>query len=186
MSDLANEARGTLDMRVYETTNTSFHPKAYLFYREDRTAIAYVGSSNLSESALRHGVEWNYRVVSSDQGPAFSDVADAFDELFQHPATRPVDDTWIREYQARRRPPAGPVVVDVGVDAVESPPEPHEIQREALEALAENPDAPVMLPVWSYLPPDSARPGLPHLTQTIRRSRKCCLLHIARKSCRRR
>lgn len=61
---MADGTRGTLDMRVYETTDTSFHPKAYLFYREDRTATAYVGSSNLSESALRHGVEWNYRIVS--------------------------------------------------------------------------------------------------------------------------
>ncbi len=135
LSDLASEAGGTLEMRVYETAETSFHPKAYLFFREDRTAIAYVGSSNLSESALRRGVEWNYRVVSSDQGPAFADVAQAFDELFQHPATRPINDTWIREYQARRRPPSGSVVLDIGVDQIESPPEPHEIQREALKAL---------------------------------------------------
>ena len=109
LSDLANESRGTLELRVYETTTTSFHPKAYLFYGEDQTAIAYVGSSNLSESALRHGVEWNYRVVSSDQGPAFSDVADAFEQLFVHPATRPIDYGWIRAYQARRRPPPVPV-----------------------------------------------------------------------------
>ena len=132
-----------------------------------------------------HGVEWNYRVVSSDEGPAFADVAEAIDELFQHPATRPIDDVWIREYQARRRPPAGPVVVDVGVDGVESPPEPHELQHEALEALPER-EVPGTELAWSYLPLDSARPGLRPLTQAIRCSKKCSLSHIARKSCHKR
>lgn len=135
--DRSNEPHGTVELRVFEADGTSFHPKAYLFYRHDGSAIAYVGSSNLSESALRHGVEWNYRVVSSDQDPAFSDVADAFEQLFQHTATRSIDVGWIQQYRARRRPPSGPAVVDVSVELPESPPEPHEIQREALCALYE-------------------------------------------------
>ena len=88
-----------LELRVYETQGKSFHPKAYLFYRATGAAIAYVGSSNLTESALTSGVEWNYRVVSPVQGHGFAEVKEAFEELFAHRFTRPVDDAWIRSYR---------------------------------------------------------------------------------------
>jgi diadenosine tetraphosphate (Ap4A) HIT family hydrolase/HKD family nuclease len=57
----------------------SFHPKAYVFHREDGTGAAFVGSSNLSEAALETGIEWNYRTVSSAEGNAFADVGRAFE-----------------------------------------------------------------------------------------------------------
>lgn len=43
--------------------NKSFHPKTYIFRRKDDFEI-YVGSSNISYSALISGVEWNYNFVS--------------------------------------------------------------------------------------------------------------------------
>lgn len=134
LCDLQLQTGTRLDLRVYEARDTSFHPKAYLFHRPDGTAIAYVGSSNLTWSALRTGVEWNYRVVSSACGPGFADVADAFNRLFLHSATRPLDYCWIDEYQARRPPPAARVI-EVPRERIEPPPEPHPIQREALAAL---------------------------------------------------
>ena len=67
---------GRVECRVYETGGSelelafsgSFHPKAYVFHHRDGSGAAFIGSSNLSETALTNGVEWNYRVVEF-QGP---------------------------------------------------------------------------------------------------------------------
>ena len=44
---------------VYNEKGRSFHPKAYIFRRKDLGEI-YIGSSNVSRSALTSGIEWNY------------------------------------------------------------------------------------------------------------------------------
>jgi superfamily II DNA or RNA helicase/HKD family nuclease len=126
---------GNLDLRVYEAAQTGFHPKAYIFYGAGGEATAYVGSSNLTQSALETGVEWNYRIVSSKDGTGFADITEAFAQLYRDPATRPLDASWITRYQARRRPPAVIVPVEVKTEAPELPPEPHEIQQQALAGL---------------------------------------------------
>jgi diadenosine tetraphosphate (Ap4A) HIT family hydrolase len=51
--DLREGTKGTLDARIFVSGDTSFHPKAYLFYGP--SPIAYIGSSNLSGSALTQG-----------------------------------------------------------------------------------------------------------------------------------
>lgn len=130
------DLEGWFELRVFETHETSFHPKAYIFRRRGGEGIAYVGSSNLTEPALTGGVEWNYRVVSSESGDGFADVVASFEELFRHPSTRPVDAEWVAEYRRRRRkrvvslPPA-----EVEEEAPEAPPTPHEVQAEGLAAL---------------------------------------------------
>ena len=130
------DLEGRFELRVFEARGTSFHPKAYIFRRHGGEGIAYVGSSNLTEPALIGGVEWNYKVVSSEGGDGFADVAASFEELFRYPSTRPVDAEWIAEYRRRRRnrivslPPA-----EVEDEEPEVPPAPHEVQTEALAAL---------------------------------------------------
>jgi superfamily II DNA or RNA helicase/diadenosine tetraphosphate (Ap4A) HIT family hydrolase len=130
------DLEGRFELRVFETREMSFHPKAYIFHRQDGASVAYVGSSNLTESALTAGVEWNYRVVSSEGGGGFSDVAASFEELFTHPSTHSVDPAWIAEYRQRRRQRViVPRPVEVADEEPQAPPEPHEVQVEALAAL---------------------------------------------------
>jgi superfamily II DNA or RNA helicase/HKD family nuclease len=51
------------DIRIsYETQSTRLHAKAWLFRRNSGYDTAFVGSSNLSRSALLDGLEWNVRL----------------------------------------------------------------------------------------------------------------------------
>lgn len=131
-------------LRVFECdTRHQFHPKFYLFEDRSGNVNAFVGSSNLTRQALMGGVEWNYRILSADASVA--QLRQEFERLFHHPNTRVLDDAWIAAYQARRPDrhlttiPGGaslaaerPAPID---EELPPPPQPHEIQREALEAL---------------------------------------------------
>ncbi len=142
------DLQGEVDLRVFETrldkpgdytlNARSFHPKSYILTGKGSAGVAFVGSSNISETALRHGVEWNYRVTSSGAGdPAFVQIEQAFEELFHHRASQPLTPEWIDAYRKRRVVlplPTAEAVAEVAEEPLEVP-EPHEVQREALEAL---------------------------------------------------
>ena len=66
-----------IEIRFYSGTN-SFHPKAYFTYSDAAGDSVFVGSSNISRSALTSGVEWNYRI---DRKTHTSDF-EAFEEMF--------------------------------------------------------------------------------------------------------
>jgi HKD family nuclease len=138
------DLQGDVACRVFETRGrsydadwaTSFHPKSYLFHHDDGTAAAFVGSSNLSETALSGGVEWNYRIMSADAPTGISEVKSAFDTLFSHEATRPLTADWVDAYRSRRRQPVLARGLGVKEDAPAVAATPHAIQQNALAALA--------------------------------------------------
>src|SRR4029434_1408203 len=100
----------TVERRVFETAGVpgvaaihtlptrSFHPKAYIF-EEGSSGTAFIGSSNLSASALTSAVEWNYRVLSSRDGAGYGDTVAAFNALFRHPCTKDLTADWVARYR---------------------------------------------------------------------------------------
>jgi superfamily II DNA or RNA helicase/HKD family nuclease/diadenosine tetraphosphate (Ap4A) HIT family hydrolase len=128
------DLQGDVQLRVYECSGSSFHPKAYIFTAEDGSGTAYIGSSNLSATALTHGIEWNYKVVTSRDASGFSDAVKAFEELWNHPNVKLLDREWIEAYDARRTPPV-PALVGMAPEPLAAPPAPHGVQLEALAAL---------------------------------------------------
>lgn len=129
---------GTLELRAFRVPRgkgASFHPKAWIL-RGAGVCAAWVGSSNMSATALATGVEWNVQLVErSDVGR----VAESFEALWNDPRTELVDDAWVRAYEARRRPPTrggAPLNVAVGEDAPAPVPTPRAgVQAEALRKL---------------------------------------------------
>jgi len=47
----------------YEVGATRLHAKAWLFERNSHFSTAYIGSSNLTHTALHDGIEWNVRLT---------------------------------------------------------------------------------------------------------------------------
>lgn len=135
LRDLDKEGlTGRLDARVFETSGTSFHPKAWLFRAVGTQGATIVGSSNLSRSALTGGVEWNLHSAAAGDVRA---VEAAFDALLADPRVVPLTDAWIDSYATRRRGRPLPAFAAKTVDA-EPPkpaPAPHGVQVEALQAL---------------------------------------------------
>ncbi len=132
------------EIRVFQSRGRSFHPKGYRIGFADGSAIAFIGSSNLSASALRSGIEWNWQVVSSRDQREVAGIRAAFDHWFGHPDTCVVTEEWLGEYRRRRPVPSDRgtrtelgLGGDVIREEVEPRPEqaPTAIQREALAAL---------------------------------------------------
>lgn len=124
-----------LELRVFESGATSFHLKSYVCLDASGHGTAFIGSSNLSETALLKGVEWNWRVVTSRDADGFATVKAAFEHLFEDPRSVPVDAAWVARYHARRGERR--FVVDT-IAPAEPPmaiPRPHEVQEEALAAI---------------------------------------------------
>ena len=72
-----------VDMRFYNEKDRSFHPKSYIFHYRGYNDI-YIGSSNISRSALTSGIEWNYRFSSVSDPKNYEKFYHAFEDLFEH------------------------------------------------------------------------------------------------------
>ena len=74
------------EVRVsYDTRMTRLHAKAWLF-RRGPLSTAYIGSSNLSKSALLDGLEWNVRISRSEQPHLVDTFAATFDDYWDDPS----------------------------------------------------------------------------------------------------
>ncbi len=69
----------------YETSQTRLHAKAWLFERRSGYSTAYVGSSNLTHSALLDGLEWNVRATAVDNEAILQRVAATFEQYWHEP-----------------------------------------------------------------------------------------------------
>lgn len=75
-----------VEVRVsYDTAVTRLHAKAWIFHRETGFSTAYVGSSNITRSALLDGREWNVRLSKAASPALFDKVRTAFDAHWASP-----------------------------------------------------------------------------------------------------
>lgn len=134
------QSRGA-GVKVFETkASQSFHMKAYIFL-ENATpdaldGCAFVGSSNISKSALQDGLEWNINVDLKTEPAKFNSVLLKYEELYTEPRCVLLSHNWIDDYEKRIPKTTNlKLVADTDNEDFEPKPEPNIIQQQALTAL---------------------------------------------------
>lgn len=69
----------------YNTQNERVHVKSYMFRRNTGFHTAYIGSSNLSKSALTKGLEWNVKLTSKEVPHVIDTALKTFESYWQSP-----------------------------------------------------------------------------------------------------
>jgi superfamily II DNA or RNA helicase len=89
------------ELRVsYDLSSTRLHAKAWLFRRPHGVSTAYIGSSNLTHSALVTGLEWNVRVSSARNPDVIDKIQAVFDTYWESADFEPYD---AEEFDQRNR-----------------------------------------------------------------------------------
>ena len=116
----------------YDTQSTRLHAKAWLFHRDSGFSTAYIGSSNLSHSAMIEGREWNVRLSQADTGDILAKFQANFESYWADPGFETFDPSRDRERfdAAVRRADDSDDIPFVSIDLT---PYPHQV--EILEAL---------------------------------------------------
>lgn len=147
LRELVSLADRGAEIRIYETQNNqSFHMKSYIFVKttsaeEISSGCAFIGSSNISASALTQGHEWNFRhdyahPKTGHAAQQFIAIRQAFSQIFNHKFVKALSHDWINAYTARRKVQR---FIDVTALTFEEATEeitPRVEQLEALQALA--------------------------------------------------
>ncbi len=129
-------------VKVFESGGKhSFHMKAYLFTHSTKGTVdegcAFIGSSNISQTALENGLEWNLKIERAEDEQRFQQVLDEYEALYGDPRCKPLTHQWVDSYLQRipSQQQASPAV-EPGADETEPPPVANGIQAEALDALS--------------------------------------------------
>lgn len=114
----------------YETQATRLHAKAWLFQRDSGFNTGYVGSSNLSRSALVDGLEWNVRLSAVTTPELLDKFQITFDSYWEQRAFVPYDpDTdWERLDKALERNGGTTAIQPMGATGLEVQPHLHQIE----------------------------------------------------------
>ena len=120
----------------YETSRTRLHAKAWLFERNSGYHTAYVGSSNLTHSALLDGLEWNVRATAVDNPVIIDRIRATFEQYWNEPEFESYDPRVDGErlqaaLDAENKPGAIPAPYRLSIHV-----EPKPFQVEILEALS--------------------------------------------------
>ena len=90
----ALSALGGVEVRIsYDVRRTRLHAKAWLFRRDSGLTTAYVGSANLTATALGSGQEWMVKVSACDLPKVIDKFAGTFEGLWNDDEFEPYDAT---------------------------------------------------------------------------------------------
>lgn len=106
------EVRVSLDGR-----RERLHAKAWIFQRPNGFGTAFVGSANLSKSALIDGIEWTLKISQARDASLFDSAKANFETLWNDPEFSPYDpnneehrSTLLRALELQRGPSPGTVI----------------------------------------------------------------------------
>lgn len=90
----------SIEVRLWKSKGVSFHPKAYLVETAEHEHF-FIGSSNLSASAMGKGIEWN--VLINDEKKILEKGSEEFMRLFYHEQTIELNAESLLEYEVSYR-----------------------------------------------------------------------------------
>lgn len=83
---------GDVEIRAsFNTKQERLHAKSYIFCRDNGFDTAYIGSSNISRSALTKGLEWNIRVTSVENRHIIKKTLATFENYWGSEDFEPID-----------------------------------------------------------------------------------------------
>lgn len=86
-----------IDLKIFiADKEKGFHTKAYIFENEDDYKII-IGSSNITQRALKSNVEWNVMIVSKKETEFVEEVLEEYESLWD--STGFVDDEFLEKYE---------------------------------------------------------------------------------------
>lgn len=86
-----------IDLKVFIADNEKgFHTKAYIFENEESYKVI-IGSSNITQSALKSNVEWNVMVISKKETEFVQEVLEEFNYLWSE--TGFIDNEFLNKYK---------------------------------------------------------------------------------------
>lgn len=96
----------------YDVGATRLHAKAWLLKRRTRFSTAYVGSSNITHTALHEGLEWNVRLTEAASPDLIDRFEAAFETYWDDPQFEPYDpDQYATALRVHRQPSANSVLL---------------------------------------------------------------------------
>ncbi|MBW0280658.1 DEAD/DEAH box helicase family protein [Shewanella xiamenensis] len=134
--------------KIFVCGQQSFHMKSYIFIRSEQEEIiegcAWIGSNNISKTALLHSHEWALRhdfepPLTSPAALEFAHIRKQFDAIFNHNQSQSLTHAWIDSYLSRyqhTKQQRGIAAVSLYEEQEHiEPPTPNTVQMEALAAL---------------------------------------------------
>src|SRR6056297_1013238 len=130
---LKKELGNLVNLRFYNKEDIAFHPKAY-FIKKENNNILFIGSSNISASALTSGIEWNYELYDNNDQKAYLEFEKEFDKIYREESTI-IDNKELKKYtKSWKKPQVFKIVPDETQKQIGKP-EPRGAQIEALYEL---------------------------------------------------
>ena len=131
---IKGEFKDKIDIRFYNVANKSFHPKSYIFHGENESSI-YIGSSNISKGALTDSIEWNYRLLKSQNEEDFNEFCNTFEDLFNNHSIKITDEVLDSYSKSWTRPNIYKDIEKDRIEGITNIFEPRGAQIEALYSL---------------------------------------------------
>lgn len=86
-----------IKLKVFVTDKElGFHTKAYIFENKDYYKVI-IGSSNITQSALKSNIEWNVEIIAKDDARFIKDVLKEYETLWNSSIV--ADETFIARYE---------------------------------------------------------------------------------------
>lgn len=86
-------AFSNLEVRVF--TEEHFHTKGYMFKANEKYTFL-IGSSNLTQYAMKSNKEWNLKITSLEQGELIKETNAEFEQMWNH--AQVLTEEWIENY----------------------------------------------------------------------------------------